>query len=69
MKAACHKEVKDPVTVRPPVTQGVSGEVWGIWAKGGVYRVTGHLDFPEGKSLTIESGVKIIMSDSILIQS
>lgn len=40
---------------------GVHGEVYGIWAKGSVVRVTGDIIIPEGKSLTIEEGVMVIM--------
>lgn len=47
-----------------PVVQngnGVSGEVYGIWTKGSVIRVTGDIIVPKDKSLTIEEGVLVIM--------
>jgi hypothetical protein len=40
---------------------GVAGEVYGIWTKGSVIRVTGDIIVPENKSLTIEEGVIVIM--------
>ena len=40
---------------------GVSGEVYGIWTKGSVLRVTGDIIVPLNKSLTIEEGVTVIM--------
>ena len=45
---------------------GISGQVSGVWSKGKTYVVTGHLEIPEGKSLTIQEGVKVVMSDSII---
>lgn len=42
-------------------TSGVSGEVYGIWTKGSVIRVTGDIIVPLNKSLTIEEGVIVIM--------
>lgn len=45
---------------------GISGPVSGIWSKGKTYIITGHLEIPEGKSLTIEEGVKVVMNDSTL---
>lgn len=47
-----------------PIVQngnGVSGEVYGIWTKGSVIRVTGDIIIPLEKSLTIEEGVVVIM--------
>lgn len=40
---------------------GVSGEVYGIWTRGSVVRVSGDIIVPQGKSLTIEEGVMVIM--------
>lgn len=40
------------------------GEVSGVWAKGSTVTVKGHLIIPEGKSLTIEEGVTVLMSDT-----
>lgn len=42
-------------------TSGVHGEVYGIWTKGSVIRVTGDIIIPVNKSLTIEEGVLVIM--------
>lgn len=50
------------VTLNDPMN--VSGNVEGTWAKFSVINVTGHLNIPEGKSLTIEEGVEIIVSDA-----
>jgi hypothetical protein len=49
-----------------PPEEGVSGQVSGTWTKGKTYNITGHLEIPEGKSLTIEEGVKVVMTDSLL---
>ncbi|HEX5553564.1 MAG TPA: hypothetical protein VFX43_09995, partial [Chitinophagaceae bacterium] len=61
----CKKDTPDPDT-QPPPSKGVSGQVSGTWTKGTTYNITGHLEIPAGKSLTIEPGVKVIMSDSII---
>ena len=45
-------------------TDGVSGEVSGVWEAGSVINVTGHIVVPEGQSLTIEEGVTVIFSDA-----
>ncbi|SHL24592.1 Right handed beta helix region [Chitinophaga jiangningensis] len=42
-------------------TEGIKGDVYGIWTKGSVKRVVGDITVPEGKSLTIEEGVTVIM--------
>ncbi|GAB3643805.1 right-handed parallel beta-helix repeat-containing protein [Spirosoma arcticum] len=52
-----------PVAV-PVVKEAVSGEVSGVWEKGSTYKITGHLQISEGKSLTIQEGVTVLMSDS-----
>jgi hypothetical protein len=51
------------VDTSPTTTNGsgVSGEVYGIWTKGSVIRVTGDIIIPANKSLTIEEGVIVIM--------
>ena len=46
--------------------EGVFGQVSGTWTKGKTYNITGHLEIPEGKSLTIEEGVKVVVTDSLL---
>jgi hypothetical protein len=38
-----------------------SGEVSGVWAKGSTQVIKGDLVIPEGKSLTIEEGVTVLM--------
>jgi hypothetical protein len=50
------------VTLNDPLT--VTGNVEGTWPKYSVVNVTGHLNIPAGKSLTIEEGVVIIVSDA-----
>ncbi len=40
------------------------GEVSGIWPKGSVQHVNGDIIIPEGKSLTIEEGVTVLMDPS-----
>lgn len=45
----------------PQNNSGVSGEVYGIWTKGSVIRVSGDIIVPVNKSLTIEEGVLVIM--------
>ena len=58
--------VPAPVVVAPIVKEAVSGEVSGTWTKGGTYKITGHIQIPAGKSLTIEEGVTVLFSDSIV---
>jgi len=48
-------------TVEAPNTNGVHGEVFGIWNKNSTVYVSGDIIIPEGKSLTIEEGVTVIM--------
>ena len=57
---------KDNNEPTPVVQEAVSGEVSGTWTKGGTYKITGHIQIPEGKSLTIEEGVTVLMSDSVV---
>ncbi len=58
----CEKANVDVDTSPTPTnTSGVSGEVYGIWTKGSVIRVTGDIIIPVNKSLTIEEGVIVIM--------
>ena len=59
----CEKENNKEQT-EPPDSKGISGQVSGVWPKGKTYIIIGHLEIPAGKSLTIEEGVKVIMSDS-----
>lgn len=59
---SCEKANVDVDTsVTATNTSGVSGEVFGIWTKGSVVRVTGDIIIPVNKSLTIEEGVIVIM--------
>lgn len=50
------------VTAGDPVT--VKGAVEGVWKKYSVINVDGHINVPKGKSLTIEEGVEINISDA-----
>ncbi|CCH55138.1 hypothetical protein BN8_04375 [Fibrisoma limi BUZ 3] len=61
----CKEETSttDP-TPQPVVQEAVSGEVSGVWKKGSTYKITGHLQVPAGKTLTIEEGVTVLMNDS-----
>jgi hypothetical protein len=61
--SSCKKENNQPTE---PVEKGISGQVWGVWGKGMTYIITGHLEIPAGKSLTIEEGAKVVMSDSTI---
>ncbi len=60
--ASCEKSENDV----KPITENVSGEVSGVWSKGNTYVVKNHLLIPAGKSLTIEEGVSVIFSDSVV---
>lgn len=60
--AGCKKANSDVVITPEVVGSGtVKGEVSGIWTRGSVKRVSGDIIIPEGKSLTIEEGVLVIM--------
>lgn len=50
------------VTVTQNDAISVKGDVEGTWAKYSVVNVTGHINVPAGKSLTIEEGVEINIS-------
>ena len=54
----------NPVATAPTVQENVGGDVSGVWAKGGTYKITNHLQISEGKSLTIQEGVTVMFSDS-----
>ncbi|NIJ54526.1 right-handed parallel beta-helix repeat-containing protein [Dyadobacter arcticus] len=65
--AGCSDDTSEPTPVIPPVVQeSVSGEVSGVWTKGGTYKITGHILVPAGKSLTIEEGATVLFSDSVV---
>lgn len=50
------------VTVIQNDAKNVSGAVEGTWAKYSVINVTGQINVPAGKTLTIEEGVEVIVS-------
>ncbi|CAM3476859.1 right-handed parallel beta-helix repeat-containing protein [Sphingobacterium prati] len=56
---ACEKANSDVDT--SDANGSAIGEVAGIWSKGTVQRITGDIIIPEGKSLTIEEGVTVLM--------
>jgi len=58
---SCEKEKDDT-----PETIFRSGTVEGVWKKNSKIIVNGHLIVPEGKSLTIEDGVKVIVNDTTM---
>lgn len=66
MLTGCKKETETAAIVEKPVQETVSGEVSGVWKKGGTYTVSDHIQIPEGKSLTIEEGVTVLFSDSAI---
>ncbi|KAA5537189.1 right-handed parallel beta-helix repeat-containing protein [Taibaiella lutea] len=62
LMTSCSKKDKttpDPDPVNP-VDTALSGNVSGTWAKDGTYHITGDVIVPEGQTLTIEAGAKII---------
>jgi hypothetical protein len=57
--AGCEKANSDVDTT---VDSGASsGEISGVWERGTTHNITGDVIIPEGKSLTIEEGVIVIM--------
>jgi hypothetical protein len=67
--ASCSDDSEETTPVKaevPVVQESVSGEVSGVWTKGGTYKITGHIQIPKGKSLTIEEGVTVLFSDSVI---
>ena len=64
----CEKDedIDPEIEITEPTEEGISGQVSGIWTKGKTYNITGHLEIPEDKSLTIEEGVKVVMTDPLL---
>ncbi|MCF0059175.1 right-handed parallel beta-helix repeat-containing protein [Dyadobacter sp. CY356] len=66
--ASCSDDSEDtaPVIDVPVVQESVAGEVSGVWTKGGTYKITGHIQIPKGKSLTIQEGVTVLFSDSVV---
>jgi hypothetical protein len=57
--AGCQKANKDVDTT--PQNGSAIGEVSGVWAKGSVHEIKGDIIIPEGKILTIEEGVTVLM--------
>jgi Bacterial Ig-like domain (group 2) len=55
---------KCDVTISWTQMDKVSGEVSGVWEKNTTVFVSGHLTIPEGKTLTIQEGVKVIFDDN-----
>ena len=51
-------------TTTTPTETIVSGDVSGVWEKNSIVHVTGHINVPADKSLTIEEGVQVIVSDN-----
>ncbi|RFM27646.1 right-handed parallel beta-helix repeat-containing protein [Deminuibacter soli] len=69
MGTGCSKNDSDGPSTPPPAkpdSTSVSGVVSGTWKKGSVVIVKGHLEVSAGSSLTIEEGVKVLMSDSVV---
>lgn len=60
--AACEDATNTvDLTVDPVAATGISGEVYGTWAKGSTKRITGDIIIPAGKRLVIEEGVTVEM--------
>jgi hypothetical protein len=56
------EEASCSVTVSLGDPVSVSGSVEGTWEKYSVVNVTGHINVPQGKTLTIEEGVEVVIS-------
>ncbi len=61
---SCKKKEDDPTPGQSSEKRFVSGNVSGTWTKGDTYIVTDNLFIGEGKSLTIEEGVTVLMADT-----
>lgn len=57
--AGCEKANKDVDTT--PQNGSAIGDVSGVWTKGSVHEIKGDIIVPEGKTLTIEAGVTVLM--------
>ncbi|MBD1363786.1 right-handed parallel beta-helix repeat-containing protein [Mucilaginibacter sp. ZT4R22] len=57
--SGCEKANIDVDTT--PTSGSAIGEVSGVWAKGSVHEIKGDIIIPEGKTLTIEEGVTVLM--------
>ncbi|ULT24619.1 hypothetical protein KUH03_37745 [Sphingobacterium sp. E70] len=60
--AACEKANIDVDT--SDANGSAIGEVSGVWSKGSIQHIKGDIIIPEGKTLTIEEGVTVLM-DSV----
>lgn len=58
---ACDEEPGNPGGT---TVENVAGEVSGVWEKNSVVKISGHITVPEGKSLVVEEGVKVIFSSN-----
>ncbi|AMR32770.1 hypothetical protein A0256_15745 [Mucilaginibacter sp. PAMC 26640] len=57
--AGCEKANIDVDTT--PTSGSATGEISGVWEKGSTHEIKGDVIIPEGKSLTIQEGVTILM--------
>ena len=58
---ACDEEPGNPGET---TVVNVAGEVCGVWGKNSVVKISGHITVPEGKTLVVEEGVKVIFSSN-----
>lgn len=58
---ACDEEPGNPDGT---TVENVAGEVSGVWEKNSVVKISGHITVPEGKTLVVEEGVKVIFSSN-----
>jgi len=61
---ACNKDEE----VKPKDETLTGGEVSGVWEKGSTITLNGHISIPVGKTLVIEEGVTVLMSDTVIGQ-
>lgn len=55
------EEASCSVTVSLSDPVNVSGSVEGTWKKYSIINVTGHINVPQGKTLTVEEGVEVVV--------
>lgn len=55
---------EDPGNPGGTTVENVAGEVSGVWEKNSVVKISGHITVPEGKTLVVEEGVKVIFSSN-----
>ena len=58
---ACDEEPGNPGGT---IVENVAGEVSGVWEKNSVVKISGHITVPEGKTLVVEEGIKVIFSSN-----